>query len=90
MLSTNSVLSRLALILSASKLLMITYDYPTHYSKDIRIHRRGRKPSLSGNHLAQLDTEVINALIKVTKDIKHINYNRWESNFKAKETVAIR
>ena len=39
---------------------------------------------------AQLDTEVINALIKVTKDIKHINFNRWESNFKAKETVAIR
>ena len=39
---------------------------------------------------AQLDTEVINALIKVTNDIKHINYNRWESNFKAKETVAIR
>ena len=39
---------------------------------------------------AQLDTEVINALIKVTKNIKHINYNRWESNFKAKETVAIR
>ena len=60
---------------------MITYDYPTHYSKDIRIRRRGKRYGDPIN--AQLDTEVINALIKVTKDIKHINFNRWESNFKA-------
>ena len=67
---------------------MITYDYPTHYSKVIRIHRRGKRHGDPIN--AQLDTEVINALIKVTKDYKHINFNRWENNFKAKETVAIR
>ena len=59
---------------------MITYDYPILLEP---LEQIGEEERHGDPINAQLDTKVINAIIKVTKDIKHINFNRWESNFKA-------